>query len=488
MAYIVNKFDGTLIATVEDGTIDSTTNLRFIGKNYAGYGEIQNENFLHLLENFASGSQPSRPISGQIWFDTSNSKLKFYDGTKFRTTGGAEVSTSAPAGLTTGDFWWDSANSQLYAWDGTSFILVGPQGVGDSVTQFVSRQIKDNLDANQLIIEGKVNDTTVMVFSSTAFTIGTTDPSNTITGFDVVKKGITLVNTQSTTNGVTSTDHRFWGTASNSDRLGGFEASDFIRAGSSAFSSIVRFGDVGFTVGDSNDLKVNIENGSDASIANEIGNKISLKVNDGGSINEIAYVDTDGIMPGVGNKNLGLTTDKWYEVHANYFKGLADNASGIYFGNTSYLGSTNAVNNTVALRDATGTITANTFDGIATSASYADLAEIYSTDKQYEVGTVMAIGGDAETTAYFDGGNVFGVISENPAFLMNKDAEGQPIAFVGRVPVKVKGPVEKGNKVYAADYGMATATKKGQLVGFALESNSDESIKLVEVALRLINN
>jgi len=492
MAYIVNKFDGTLIATVEDGTIDNTTNLRFIGKNYAGYGEIQNENFLHLLENFASGSQPTRPIGGQIWFDSSSSKLKFYDGTKFRTTGGAEVGSTAPAGLTTGDFWWDSANSQLYAWDGTSFILVGPQGTGSTVTQFVSRQIKDSLDANQIIIEGKVNNETVLIFSSTAFTIGTTDPSNAITGFDVVKKGITLVNTQSTTNGVTSTDHKYWGTASNSDRLGGFLASDYIRSGSSAFSSIVRFGDVGFTVGDSNDLKVAIENGSEAVIANEIGNKISLKVNDTGSVNEIAYVSTDGINPGAGNKNLGIVTDKWYEVHANYFKGLADSASGIEFGAQTYLGATTAVNNTVALRDGTGTITANTFDGIATSASYADLAEIYTTDKEYEVGTVMAIGGDAETTAFFDGGpfggNVFGVISGSPGFLMNKDAEGQPIAFVGRVPVKVQGPVEKGQKVYAKDLGIATATKKGQLVGFALETNSDESTKLVEVALRLINN
>ena len=492
MAYIVNKFDGTLIATVEDGTIDNTTNLRFIGKNYAGYGEIQNENFLHLLENFASGSQPSRPLGGQIWFDSSSSKLKFYDGTKFRTTGGAEVGATAPVGLTTGDFWWDSANSQLYAWDGTSFILVGPQGTGSTVTQFVSRQIKDNLDANQIIIEGKVNNITTMLFSSSAFTIGTTDPTNTITGFDVVKKGITLVNTQSTTNGVTSTDHRFWGTASNSDRLGGFEASDYIRSGASAFSSIVRFGDVGFTVGDSNDLKVSIENGTEGSIANEIGNKISLKVNDSGSVNEIAFVNTDGIIPGTGNKNLGIVTDKWYEVHANYFKGLADSASGIEFGAQTYLGSTNAVNNTVALRDGSGEITASVFNGRATQASYADLAEIYTTDKEYDVGTVMAIGGDAETTAFFDGGpfggNVFGVISGSPGFLMNKDAEGQAIAFVGRVPVKVEGPVEKGQKVYAKDLGMATATKKGQLVGFALESNPDESMKLVEVALRLINN
>ena len=79
MAYTVNNFTGTLIATVEDGTIDNTTNLRFIGKNYAGYGEIQNENFLHMLENFAGGTAPSRPVSGQLWFDSSTSKLKFYD-------------------------------------------------------------------------------------------------------------------------------------------------------------------------------------------------------------------------------------------------------------------------------------------------------------------------------------------------------------------------------------------------------------------------
>ena len=488
MAYIVNKFDGTLIATVQDGTVDQTTNLRFIGKNYAGYGEIQNENFLHLLENFASGSQPSKPISGQIWFDTSNSKLKFYDGTKFRTTGGAEVSTSAPGGLTTGDFWWDSANSQLYAWDGTSFVLVGPQGTGSSVTQFTTRQIKDSLNANQLIIEGKVNNTTVVLFSATEFTIGTSDPNNTIAGFDVVKKGLTLVNTQAATSGITTTDHRYWGTASNSDRLGGFLASDYIRSGSSAFASIVRFGDVGFTVGDSNDLKVSIENGNEGAIANEIGTKITLKVNSNNVVTSIAEVNADGIMPGTGNKNIGASNDQWYEVHANYFKGLADNASGIYFGNQSYLGATTAVNNTVALSDGTGTITANTFDGVATSANYADLAEIYSTDKEYEVGTVMAIGGDAETTEYDKTKSAFGVISEKPGFLMNKDAEGQAIAFVGRVPVKVKGAVSKGDKVFADDGGVATTTKKGELIGFALETDSNLSTKLVEVALRLINN
>ena len=116
------------------------------------------------------------------------------------------------------------------------------------------------------------------------------------------------------------------------------------------------------------------------------------------------------------------------------------------------------------------------------------MAEIYSTDKEYEVGTVMAIGGDAETTEYSRTMNLFGVISENPGFLMNKDAEGQAIAFVGRVPVKVKGAVSKGDKVFADDGGVATTTKKGELIGFALATDTNESTKLVEVALRLINN
>ena len=167
---------------------------------------------------------------------------------------------------------------------------------------------------------------------------------------------------------------------------------------------------------------------------------------------------------------------------------MADTASGINFGNQTYLGATTAVNNTVALRDGTGKITANIFDGVATSANYADLAEIYSTDKEYEVGTVMAIGGDAETTEYDKTKSAFGVISEKPGFLMNKDAEGQAIAFVGRVPVKVNGAVQKGDKVFADDGGVATTTKKGELIGFALATDTNESRKLVEVALRLINN
>jgi hypothetical protein len=82
MAYQVDKFNGTFLTSVEDGTIDTTTDIRFVGKNYAGYGEVQNENFLHILENFANTTPPPRGIVGQIWYDSTSTekKLKFYDG------------------------------------------------------------------------------------------------------------------------------------------------------------------------------------------------------------------------------------------------------------------------------------------------------------------------------------------------------------------------------------------------------------------------
>ena len=100
MAYQVDKFNGQFFVSVEDGTIDTTSDLRFVGKNYAGYGEVQNENFLHLLENFANTTPPPKVITGQIWYDSNSTtkKLKYYDGTKWKVAGGAEVSSTAPSG------------------------------------------------------------------------------------------------------------------------------------------------------------------------------------------------------------------------------------------------------------------------------------------------------------------------------------------------------------------------------------------------------
>ena len=101
MAYQIDRYNGTFLVSIDDQTIDSTaTDLRLVGRNYSGYGEIQNENLLHLLENFANTSAPPRAILGQLWYDSTNKKIKVYDGNKFKPVGGAESSATAPSGFT----------------------------------------------------------------------------------------------------------------------------------------------------------------------------------------------------------------------------------------------------------------------------------------------------------------------------------------------------------------------------------------------------
>jgi hypothetical protein len=127
MTYKINKTDGSLLKEILDSEIDQTaTDLTLIGKNVTGYGEYINENFVKLLENFASTTEPNNPISGQIWFDLTDSRIKVYDGNGFKVASGPIVSASRPLSLTQGDFWIDSEENQLYFNDGLDTVLVGP--------------------------------------------------------------------------------------------------------------------------------------------------------------------------------------------------------------------------------------------------------------------------------------------------------------------------------------------------------------------------
>ncbi len=504
MPYTINKYNGAVVATVADGTIDSTTDLKFIGKNYAGYGEVQNENFLFLLENFANTTQPPKPIPGQLWFDSGNSKLKFYDGGKFRTTGGAELGTSAPTGLTTGDFWFDTQNKQLYTWDGSTYILVGPQGVaGSQTTQMRSRSVRDTLSATHAIIEAIVDGDTIFVISSDPeFTLDPTTSS--INGFTKIQQGVTLAYTNNNTypGQTVNGNHRFWGTATDSDRLGGIEAAQFVQKNDAIFNELVQFSDAGFTVGDTPRLRVFNQTSGVATvpiIQNQLNDTIKFQTTVGSATKTPLQLVGSDVLPGTDNQSdLGSGALRFKTINAVTFAGTSTRSDSLYVAADDYrTASASATSGTIAVRTGTteiisgvsitpGALKATFFVGTATAANYADLAEKYLADAEYEVGTVLMVGGEKEVTACQVGFRAVGPVSEKPAYLMNLELEGgTAIALKGRVPVKVSGSVIKGQRLVAGPNGTAQAAmgNNADVFAIALESNEDSGVKLVECVI-----
>ena len=126
MSYIINKTDGSVLTTINDGTVDNTSDLILVGKNYSGYGRYQNENFVHLLENFSNTTAPASPLKGQLWYDSTNQAIKVYNNTGFKIPPAAVSSGTAPTNKTIGDLWYDSTNEQLNFWDGSVWKIIGP--------------------------------------------------------------------------------------------------------------------------------------------------------------------------------------------------------------------------------------------------------------------------------------------------------------------------------------------------------------------------
>ena len=171
MSYQLNKTDGTLLTALIDGQIDTaSTNLTLVGKNYTGYGEAFNENFIKLLENFSNTAAPSNPLTGQIWWDTSSKRLKVYDGTVWKASGGPVVQSSAPS-MVSGDLWINNLSNQVYAFDGSDTILIGPQySVAQKKSGFEIGQILDNTSKAQTVAYLYVGGTLSGVISAVQFT------------------------------------------------------------------------------------------------------------------------------------------------------------------------------------------------------------------------------------------------------------------------------------------------------------------------------
>ena len=399
MAYTINLTNGTIFATIADGTINTASSQTLIGKNYAGYGQFLDDNFIHLLECGSNSTPPGAPLTGQLWWDSSASLLKVYNGTIFKTISAATASSSTPTNNVTGDLWYDTTNAQLKVYTGTTWLVVGPAYTsGTGVTGAIATTIVDNTSVSHVVVELYVNDSIVGIVSKdAAFT-----PQVAISGYTTVRPGITL----STLIGAQVP--LFQGTATLAQGLTSGNIFMLNNANTSTSGTLSVINNTGLFVGSNSDLNIGV-----------VGTSVNIK-----------NVTSNG------NITFGV------------------NIAGV-------------PTTAMTINGSTGTISGNQIN-----ANYADVAERFAADGILTPGTVVELGGANEiTTVNRDlSENVFGVISTRAAYLMNSQAGSNdthpPVAMTGRVPVRVVGIINKGDRLVSAGNGLARAAQAGEATAF----------------------
>ena len=513
MSYTINKTDGTKLVVLKDGTVDiSTTDLALFGKGYAGFGERLNENFIKILENFANTTAPAKKIKGQLWYDALTNQIKVWNGSTFKPVGSSTVGTTRPTNINAGDMWFDTGNGQLYVYSGTAWQLIGPTTVsGTGVTQVVPDSVRDSVGVFKSILKLTVDDQIVAIISREQFT-----PLNTVTGFTTIFKGITM-------NSTSIVGAKFVGTATNSELFGGLTTNDFLKTSEPETTSyqFTVASDDGILVGNSSDALLGVTGGTNVVLQNNtVNGNMLFRVNKGGDT-ETTAMTISGSTGHVSIPNLTVAgrltitgtqvvvetqtlsiEDNIIELNRNIssaaampnYSGLKVRRSDAAGGNNENLywvwdetyaddGTTtygNAGGAWTAFRDqgeiASPTlvdIRANIVHATSTAAQYADLAERYATDMPLESGDVVILGGSKEITKCTEelDHRAFGVVSENPAFLMNKDAgnnDSHPmIALKGRARVKVIGVGRAGDRIVSSHIpGVARVAQLNECTAF----------------------
>jgi hypothetical protein len=402
MAYTINLTDGTIFATIADGTINTTSSMTLVGKNYAGYGEFLDENFIHLLENGSNTTAPGAPIEGQLWWDSGNSLLKVYNGTVFKTISAATSSATAPTSNVTGDLWYDTVNAQLKVWTGTAFLLVGPAfTAGTGETGAIVDTILDNTSTSHVVIKFFVEDSVIAIMSKdAAFT-----PQNAIPGWgsgQQVQPGMTMS---------TAAAYLFQGTATNAQTLDTLDSTQFLRSdeADSTSGALGVLNDTGLSVGVDSDLRLSVS-GTTTTIANQTSNgNIAFSVNIGGTPTTVMNINgANGTISG-------------NQINANY----ADVAERFEADVIDMLpGTVVELGGNKEITQVSAELSDKVFGVISTRAAYL---------MNSQAGT---------------------------------DATHPPVAMTGRVPVNTVGTVCKGDRLVSAGNGLARAAQPGEATAF----------------------
>jgi len=305
MAYQINKTSGALLVNLADGQIDiNSTDITLIGKNYSGFGEAINENFVKMLENFASPSAPTKPLAGQIWWDTTNQRLQVYTGTAWTTGGGPIVGPTQPT-MVAGDLWINNEQNQMYFFDGTDLELAGPiynAFQGRSGPQVVT--VLDATGTSRTIIKYWVGGTLVGLWSKISFEPQNIDTIPNFTGN--VQKGFNVVDS----------DFVFAGTATRTQSLvdssgvirtaGQFLASD---SDDSTSGSLSVRNNNGVTIGLTDNNVIKVTNLGVVSENNVSGENYIIRMTTSLGKKDAVTIDSTNSRVGIYNSSPSATLD-----------------------------------------------------------------------------------------------------------------------------------------------------------------------------------
>jgi hypothetical protein len=394
MAYTIVKSNGQVLTTIPDGTINtSSTSLALPGRNYAGYGQYVDTNFVWLAQNFANTSPPPNPLQGQLWYNTNANTLYV-----------------CPADGT--------ANAN--AWLALTTTSSG------GTTTFGTVTVTGNIASNNMTVTNGITADTITV------RLATVTANASIANANVTTANIGTLTTQVITTG---------GAATAGTLTGNWTLSGNIASGNSKPTSI-------FT-------------------------------------DNYYYANGSPFNPS-GTYNNGNVFD--YLTGSNSITSFNGTLGSI----ARPISSITTANITTGANTTGGQITGNwqLTSGSRLQATYADLAERFEADAYYDAGTVVELGGIKEITSvqYELSEDVFGVVSDTAAYLMNSGAGSDethpPIAVSGRVQVKVTGIVKKGQRLVSAGNGIARAALPGEATAFntigrSLVDKLDENVGTV---------
>ena len=418
MAYTINLTDGALFATIADGTINTSSSQILVGKNYAGYGQFLNENFIHLLESGSNTTPPGAPLTGQLWWDSANGLMKVYNGTTFKTISASTASATAPTSNVAGDLWYDTVNGQLKVYSGTTFILVGPaSSSGQGTSGAIVATVVDSATLqDRVILELYAANSIVGIVSSAA----TFTPQVAIAGFGNINPGVQLSTT------VASGAATFYGTSLNSNKLGNISSASFLRndANGSINGSLSILNDAGgLSVGTDSDARISVS-GNDVTIRNQTsGGNLYFGTNVAGNTTPtLTIFGANGTVSG-------------NQINANY----ADVAERFAADQELDAGTVVELGGTAEITKSMSPLSENVFGVVSTRAAY-----------------LMNSGAGSNAT--------------HP-----------PVAMTGRVPVKVVGIVRKGDRLVSAGNGSARSAMSGEATAFNVIGRSlDDKLTDIE--------